>query len=854
MTAPSNLSKCAVTVDSPGSTVPASGGAGTINVSTERECQWSAQPEVTWVSITAGSSGQGSGTVQFNVTANADPTARSGGVMVNGQRAQVSQAAGECRFELSSNATAFAQAGGSGSVDVRASSPLCTWTASSDVDWISVSTNASGKGSASVTFTVAATTGPPRVGTLTIAGQHFSVTESEGCSYTISPATFAPGASGGSQAVAVTTGAGCPWTAASNAPWLSVGTASGTGSSVVVVTAAPTSGPSRTGNVTIAGQLLTVTQSPGCSFDVSPLSLTVDATGGTRTVNVSTGSGCSWTASSNQPWVTIASNANGSGSGTVTVSVAADSGPARSGTIVVAGQTVTIAQGQGCTFAISPDSLSIAAAGGNSSVSVTSGAGCAWTATSAQPWVTITSGASGNGNGTVNFTVASTSGPGRSATLTIAGRTFTINQGQGCTFSLSSNSASATAAGGSGTFDVRAASGCGWSANSNAPWLSIGSGASGSGNGTVQYSAASNTGPERSGTITAAGQTFTVTQSAGCSYAISPTDQNIASGGGTLTVAVTAPAGCSWNSTSNAAWIGISSGASGSGGGTVQLVVAANPDGERRGTVTIANQTYTVVQGSGCTYSLSPSSTTVPAAGGTGSFSVTTSGGCAWTAGPAPTAPWITVTSGQNGSGPGTVQFTAAPNSGGPRSGTITAAGQSFTVAQDSGCSAVVSPDTFNESQAAGSENVNVTTAPDCAWTAMSNAPWIGIGAGASGTGTGTVRLDIQNNTGPARTGTATVAGKPVTINQANGCTITLSSMADEVGGHGDNGSVNVITDAACPWTAVSDVTWIQVTSAPSNAGSGKVTYRVEPNPSPDRRAGTITIGGQVYTVNQRAG
>ena len=55
--------------------------------------------------------------------------------------------------------------------------------------------------------------------------------------------------------------------------------------------------------------------------------------------------------------------------------------------------------------------------------------------------------------------------------------------------------------------------------------------------------------------------------------------------------------------------------------------------------------------------------------------------------------------------------------------GTITAAGQSFTVAQDSGCSAVVSPDTFNESPAAGSENVNVTTAPDCAWTATSNAP-----------------------------------------------------------------------------------------------------------------------------------
>src|SRR6476661_6788589 len=129
MTAPSTLSKCAVTVDASGTTIPATGGGGTIAVQTERECQWTAQPEVTWLSITAGSSGQGAGAVQFTVAANADPASRSAGVMVNGQRAQVSQAAGECRFELSSNATSLPKSGGTGSVDVRASSALCTWTA-----------------------------------------------------------------------------------------------------------------------------------------------------------------------------------------------------------------------------------------------------------------------------------------------------------------------------------------------------------------------------------------------------------------------------------------------------------------------------------------------------------------------------------------------------------------------------------------------------------------------------------------------------------------------------------------------------------------------------------------------------
>src|SRR4030095_8584353 len=133
VTAPSNLSKCAVTVDGPGNPVPAGGGGGTITVQTERECQWTAQPEVSWLSISAGSSGQGPGSVQFTATANADPATRSGGVMVNGQRAQIAQAPGECRFELSSNATALSRSGGSGSVDVRAARAPRPWTSGSSV-------------------------------------------------------------------------------------------------------------------------------------------------------------------------------------------------------------------------------------------------------------------------------------------------------------------------------------------------------------------------------------------------------------------------------------------------------------------------------------------------------------------------------------------------------------------------------------------------------------------------------------------------------------------------------------------------------------------------------------------------
>ena len=817
---------------------------------TARECQWTAQPEVNWLSITAGTSGQGDGAVQFNATANGDPVARSGALMVNGQRAQVTQAAADCRFELSDSSASFAQTGGSGSVNVRASSPLCTWTASTAAGWISITSNSNGTGSAAVTFTVASTTGAPRTGTLTIAGRHFNVTQSEGCTYSVAPTSYSAGAAGGSQAVTVTAGAGCPWTASSDADWISLTAPAGAGSGSVTLNVAPTSGPTRTGTVTIAGHALTVTQSPGCTFDVAPLTHDVDPSGGTRTVNVTAAAGCDWTASSAEPWITIASGASGNGSGAVTFAVASASGPPRSGTLVVAGQTVTVSQGNGCAFSISPDTRSLPASGGSGTVAVTGGTGCAWTATRNASWITITSGASGTGNGTVNFTVPATSGPSRSGTLTIAGRTFTVNQGQGCTMTLSAGSSSEPAGGGGGSFEVRTADGCGWTASSSANWLTVTGGATGNGNGTVRYAAAPNTGPQRAATITAGGETYSVTQGAGCSYSIAPPNRNIASTGDTTSVAVTAAAGCSWNASTTESWISFSGSSSGSGNGAVMVVVAANTNGERRGTATIAGQTFTVVQAGGCTFSIAPPGQTLPAAGGSGSFAVNTAGGCGWSA--TTDDGWISITAGANGSGAGNVQFTAAANTGAQRAGTIRAAGQTFNVSQESGCSVTVTPDTIPQPAAGGSQNVTVNTNANCSWSASSGASWIAIAPPTAGTGNATLQFDIQANIGPARSGTATIAGTTVTVNQASGCTIVIAPTAQSMPVGAGTGAVTVTTTDGCGWAVASNNgDWLKVTSGPEASGAGTVQFSVDANATGAARVGTITIGGQVLTVTQ---
>jgi hypothetical protein len=62
--------------------------------------------------------------------------------------------------------------------------------------------------------------------------------------------------------------------------------------------------------------------------------------------------------------------------------------------------------------------------------------------------------------------------------------------------------------------NVTAGAGCAWTATSNDPsFLNINTGASGSGSGTVTYTVAANSGvAQRVGTLTIAGQTFTVTQ------------------------------------------------------------------------------------------------------------------------------------------------------------------------------------------------------------------------------------------------------------------------------------------------------------------------------------------------------
>jgi hypothetical protein len=85
---------------------------------------------------------------------------------------------------------------------------------------------------------------------------------------------------------------------------------------------------------------------------------------------------------------------------------------------------------------------------------------------------------------------------------------------QSCAYSVSPTGKTFGADGGGGSVNVTDGGGCGWTAASNVSWISVTSGASGTGGGVVNYSVQANTGTtSRVGTMTIAGKKFTVTQS-----------------------------------------------------------------------------------------------------------------------------------------------------------------------------------------------------------------------------------------------------------------------------------------------------------------------------------------------------
>jgi hypothetical protein len=232
------------------------------------------------------------------------------------------------------------------------------------------------------------------------------------CSYAINPSTLSLGPAAQAVQVAVLAGTGCAWTLANNVPWLAASPPGGTGNGTVTLTPQPNPvAAARTGTVTIAGQMVTITQAGvPCTYTAIPASLNLTAGAQSAQVELGAVSGCTWTARTSAPWLTV-TPAAGSAGATLAIGVSANNTVAssRTGAITIGGLTIPVAQagavevpataaagGPCATIRLQRDGDQMSAAGlsGDSSVAVLADSVCVWTSQSTAPWLTVTGGGS----------------------------------------------------------------------------------------------------------------------------------------------------------------------------------------------------------------------------------------------------------------------------------------------------------------------------------------------------------------------------------------------------------------------------------------------------------------------------
>jgi chitodextrinase/subtilisin family serine protease len=114
---------------------------------------------------------------------------------------------------------------------------------------------------------------------------------------------------------------------------------------------------------------------------------------------------------------------------------------------------------------------------------------------------------------------------------------------------------------------------------------------------------------------------------------------------------------------------------------------------------------------------------------------------------------------------------------------------------------------------------------------------------------TGVIVTDSRNDIAKPRLDLQMALGLTTTT-----CSYTLSENSKSFSSIASSGSITITTAASCSWSAASNTSssgWITVTAGKSGSGTGTVQYSVAANDNSTSRTGTITVAGQVYTVNQ---
>ena len=240
--------------------------------------------------------------------------------------------------------------------------------------------------------------------------------------------------------------------------------------------------------------------------------------------------------------------------------------------------------------------------------------------------------------------------------------------------------------------------------------------------------------------------------------------------------------------------------------------------------------------------------------GGTVAISVTTTSGasavaCNWTVTMTDAArSFMTLVdpeSATSSAAQATVRLNVAANIGGQRQGVVTIAGITYTITQAAApCSLALGGDlntTFPAGGGTGRVTITRTQGASCAWAATSNAAFVAGVTPPNGSDDGAVTFTVLANAGQSRSGTLTIAGQTVTVNQlgVNVVVPTVSSVSPvsltvgvtatvTINGTGfDPATVQLtVTGPACPAAAPCLVSTAELTTRTPTLLVGPVTLR----------------------------
>jgi hypothetical protein len=192
----------------------AAGGTANMDVIAPNGCAWTASPSVAWIGINSGTSGSGNGRLSFSVSPSPISGDRWGRIVVGSTTAVVFQKGLAGNATIAPVSANYPETGGTGTILVSTNAPDFAWDFSSNVSWIQslFCSKRLSIGAATVRYIVAQNiASSPRVGTISIAGHIFTVSQAAGnpkvskLVWQDLPAQDAPGARHGMASAAMAT-------------------------------------------------------------------------------------------------------------------------------------------------------------------------------------------------------------------------------------------------------------------------------------------------------------------------------------------------------------------------------------------------------------------------------------------------------------------------------------------------------------------------------------------------------------------------------------------------------------------------------------------------------------------------